>query len=397
MMNCDVDVLIIGGGPAGASTALLLARAGWSVAVVEKKKFPRPKVCGEFISATSAPLMQELGILDFYEKHAGPAVHRVGWLAADKMITAIMPHADNHLSKWGRALARDNLDAILLDAARSAGAQVWQPWTASELIDKQSHFVCKIATKEDCTEVSASLVIIAQGSWEKPLIKGIERGHENSDLLAFKTHFRHCALDQDLMSLISFPGGYGGLVHRDNQSVTLSCCIRRDILQTIRFENPGLQAGDAVLNYMMSTCVGIRSLFSSAQRCDPWLSVGPLRPGIRRCYLNGVFYVGNIAGEAHPIIAEGISMAMQSGWLLANALIKRAPTSCRKELALIGDNYTKRWHKQFANRIRAAACFAQVTTRSWPTNLLLSLVDQFPSLLSFAATLSGKTKVLPFS
>src|SRR5262245_14089568 len=51
------DALIVGAGPAGSAAALLLARAGWSVALIEKAEFPRRKVCGEFISATSLPLL----------------------------------------------------------------------------------------------------------------------------------------------------------------------------------------------------------------------------------------------------------------------------------------------------------------------------------------------------
>lgn len=392
-MTCKVDILIVGGGPAGATTGLLLARSGWSVAIVEKKNFPRPKVCGEFISAATLPLMQELGILNFYATHAGPAVQQVGLFAADTMLTSAMPPADNSFGKWGRALGREYLDEVLLNEARQAGAKIWQPWSASALEDKQTHFMCTVATKDKTAEIAAQLIIIANGSWERSVVKRPDILHSQSDLLAFKARFRNCILEHDLMPLISFPGGYGGLVHSDSEHVTLSCCIRRDVLQKIRVQNPRLQAGDAVLHYIKSTCVGVHRVLSSAYREGPWLSVGPLWPGIRRCYDNGIFYVGNIAGEAHPVIAEGISMAMQSAWLLSQLLFTLPQGRVvRKDLASIGRDYRKKWNAQFANRIRAAAFFAQMASRPQVMALLLPIIKRFPGLLTYGATLSGKIK-----
>jgi 2-polyprenyl-6-methoxyphenol hydroxylase-like FAD-dependent oxidoreductase len=68
------DALVIGAGPAGATAALMLAKAGWSVAIVEKSYFLRRKVCGEFILATSLPLLDEIGIADTILRRAGPEV-----------------------------------------------------------------------------------------------------------------------------------------------------------------------------------------------------------------------------------------------------------------------------------------------------------------------------------
>ena len=56
------DAVIVGAGPAGSAAARLLAEAGWSVALVEKSEFPRPKVCGEFISATSMAVLEACGV-----------------------------------------------------------------------------------------------------------------------------------------------------------------------------------------------------------------------------------------------------------------------------------------------------------------------------------------------
>ena len=56
------DAVIVGAGPAGSTAAILLARAGWSVALVEKQRFPRRKVCGECLAASNLPLLDALGI-----------------------------------------------------------------------------------------------------------------------------------------------------------------------------------------------------------------------------------------------------------------------------------------------------------------------------------------------
>src|SRR5680860_1549609 len=87
----NYDALVIGAGPAGGSAALMLARAGWNVVIVEKSTFPRRKVCGEFISATSLPILFQTGLGENFQEHAGPEVRRVGLFARDTVLEAPMP------------------------------------------------------------------------------------------------------------------------------------------------------------------------------------------------------------------------------------------------------------------------------------------------------------------
>ncbi len=396
MKDVKHDALIIGGGPAGATVALMLARAGWSVAVVEQKTFPRRKVCGEFISATNQPLLRELGVFEAFRNRAGPEVRRVGLFAQDTLLASAMPHASSSLGPWGRALGREHLDQLLLEAAARAGATLWQPWRAVELIRHKDGMLCTITAKGGTKDLSARIAIVAQGSWERGVWPGAKvRTHRRSDLLAFKAHFRNCDLPADLMPLLVFPGGYGGMVHSDDGRVSLSCCIGRDALSSSRRRYQSAHAGDAVIQHIQTFCLGVRRALSRASCDGMWLSAGPINPGIRKCYSDGIFFVGNIAGEAHPIVAEGISMAMQSSWLLAQQLVARQDDAVTtRMMSEIGTDYNVAWKDLFATRIHAAAFFAQIAMRPSTFALCLPILKKLPGMLTFGAHLSGKAQMI---
>lgn len=389
------DAVVIGGGPAGSTIALLLARAGWSVALVEKKIFPRRKVCGEFISATSLPLLNEVGIGDFYLSHSGPEIDKVGLFAVDTILTSPMPESNIISAKWGRALGREHLDFKLLEVAAKAGAKIWQPWNALDLKGNIADgFTCTIENKLQVEKISARIAIMAYGSWERDLLQlHPKHAHKPNDLLAFKAHFRNFHLSDNLMPMMVFPGGYGGLVRSDDERLSFSCCIRRDILNQARKKYPGQSAGAAVLQHIKTACLGVRQILEGAELEAQWLSTGPLRIGIRQCYKDGIFFVGNIAGESHPIIAEGISMAMQSSWLLSKVLIsKKNILDSENAVSIAGAEYTKYWRAQFSKRIHASSVFAQLAARPLAVSLLLPLFRQFPEILTYGAKLSGKVQ-----
>jgi flavin-dependent dehydrogenase len=387
------DAIVVGGGPAGATAALLLAQAGWSVAVVEKASFPRRKVCGEFISATSLPLLQRIGIGRAFLGQAGPEVRRVALFAADSMVSAAMPRGQD--AAWGRALGRETLDSLMLTEAIRAGARVWQPFAAIALHRARDALVCTIAAQRVPVELRGRLVILAHGSWERGLLPVAPQPHAAADLIAFKAHVVGSDLPADLMPLLVFPGGYGGMVHSDRGRVSLSCCIRRDVLAECRRRYPG-GAGASVLQHIQASCLGVRDALARAVLQGACLSAGPIRPGFRPLHAGGVFLVGNIAGEAHPIVAEGISMALQSAWLLSRELIARQDdigAGCAQE---VGRDYAAAWQRAFSGRVRAAGMFAALALRPAIGRRLLPLIERFPRVLTYGAQLSGKiAQVVP--
>ena len=403
-MQTNYDAIIIGAGASGSTAAILLAQAGWSVALIEKQDFPRRKVCGECIAASNLPLLDVLGIGDAFAAMAGAELRRVALLCGEQAVSAALPCSEDKSHPWGRALGREHLDVLLLQRAQAVKACVLQPCTAISLSGGAGNFRCSIAfdDRDEAMTLCAPVAIAAYGSWQPLPADRTCRAAERraSDLLAFKANFSNVRLDRGLLPVLSFRGGYGGMVVADHDTATVACCIRRDRLNACRRAFPGEQAGAVVEAYLRRECVGVQDALSRAARVGPWLAAGPVRPGVRlrrRCA--DAFLIGNAAGEAHPIIGEGISMAIQSAWLLCEELVRSRGVlgrgidaqQCQRQ---IHQRYADHWRAHFRPRMRLAALFAQAAMRPTITSSVLHLLRCAPGLLTYSARLSGKIQRL---
>jgi flavin-dependent dehydrogenase len=398
-MRAEYDAIIVGGGPSGATAAVQLAQAGWSVVIVEKAPFPRRKVCGEFISETTWPLLRQLGVADALRAIAGPIVRRVGVFAGSTVITSPLERTAAGTDDGGRAVGREYLDTLLLQRAAAVGAEVLQPWTLSAFGAIGDKYTCRVSEKGSgqIRELRSRLIIGAHGSWETGVLptQVPRQPARAADLFGFKAHFRDCALANDLMPLLAFPGGYGGMVHTDNGRVSLSCCIRRDTLELCRKRWPHLKAGAAVLAHIEASCRGVAEALTPATLDGAWLSAGPLRTGIRTFGHDGIFAVGNAAAEAHPIVAEGISIAIQSAHLLCAQLVERRVRHPSPDvLATIHAGYEAAWRRNFSRRLQVAALFAHLFMRPLGARVAAITLRCVPGLLTHGARWSGKIQPL---
>jgi flavin-dependent dehydrogenase len=110
---------------------------------------------------------------------------------------------------------------------------------------------------------------------------------------------------------------------------------------------------------------------------------------------DGVYRIGNAAAEAHPIIGEGMSMALQSASLLCTYLLAgdhvRALTDSTWQRD-VGRRYVAAWRRQFSPRLRLATAFAHLAMRPSGARLLMTAAHLWPGLLTAAARWSGKTR-----
>lgn len=397
-MNAGCDAIIVGAGPAGSTAAILLACAGWSVALVEQHAFPRRKVCGECIAAPTLPLFDALGIGADFDAIAGPGLRHVALFAGEDSVVAELPAFTEPSHAWGRVLGRDYLDELLLRRAIACGVQVWQPWRVRQVMPAaDGHSICHVVATNDGAQANliAPIVIAANGSWGTNPFEGSapRRVHRNSDLFAFKGNYRHASLAPGLLPVLAFPGGYGGLVLGDHGRLTFAFCLRRNLLRRCRGDLPGQPAAMAAREYVQRHVAGVHAALDGAEVDAAWLTVGPIRPGMRSAWRgNGVFAIGNAAGEAHPILGEGISMAVQSAWLLCNLLIARGPPATSRATEAVGRLYGRQWRRCFVPRIRFAALFAHAAMHTQSTSALLSLIRHWPGLLTRGAQVGGKVR-----
>jgi hypothetical protein len=246
------------------------------------------------------------------------------------------------------------------------------------------------------------VVIDAHGSWEAGPRIDAEADAEsqappraprrNSDLFAFKSRYRGSGLADGLLPVLAFEGGYGGLVVAEDGLTTLACCIRRDALRACRAALPGATAGEAVGHHLRRSCPELREQIDIGRIDGSWLSVGPIRPGIRVAERVDLFRVGNAAGETHPLIGEGITMALQSAFLLARHLSgQAAATLDRDRTEVLNRHYAAAWRARFAPRLRFAKAYAHAAMRPAVALPLQALLESWPSLLTRAARWAGKS------
>lgn len=295
------DLVVIGGGPAGTASAITAARSGARVRLFERGRFPRHKVCGEFVSAESLGLLQ--GLLAPQEaKLLSPALR----LPAARIFVdgRVLPA---EINPPAASISRFDLDAALWRSASHFGVEPCEQTVVRSL---EGTGPCHVVTSNGRFE--ARSIINASGRWSNLAASNAQPQVSPEKWIGLKAHFFEPAPALSV-DLYFFEGGYCGVQPISSGGadsagqINVCAMVRAEAaakLQNVFKLHPALRERSA--NWEPSTeAVSTSQLVFRTQQ--------PVREGI--------FLAGDAAGFVDPFVGDGISLALRSGALAAHSLI----------------------------------------------------------------------------
>ncbi len=306
------DLIVVGGGPAGASAAIVGAAAGFNVLLLERGGFPRQRVCGEFVSAESLDLLGNL--LDSAHRSLLTSAIRINQTRV--FVDGHLINADIHPA--AASIARIDLDAALWASAESCGVDGRQNCRV-ENISGDGPFQVKTSVGN----FESRAVINASGRWSNLTAGAKKTTNGDAKWIGLKAHFQGPAT-RGSVDLYFFEGGYCGVqpVNLDNSIVDEN---RINVCAMVRADRA------TTLQEVFGQCPQLeRESRNWTQRSAP-VSVAPLIFRDPRPERDKIFMAGDAAVFVDPFIGDGISLALRSGSLATQSLLP----FLRNEISLV--------------------------------------------------------------
>ena len=343
-MKSDVpvsDVLIAGAGPAGTALALRLARAGARVTLVERARFPRRKVCGEYLASGAVAALDELGVRAEIEPHAVR-------LRGVRIFAAGAPDISLEFARPAWSLTREQLDALLLDAACAAGATVVHGRVEDVLrSDGRARGFVVRDERGATADLHGRILVGADGVGSIVARKLGLTVLRHGGRYAVGGHYRGLGDLDGYVEMYVAAGAYFAVNPLSSELANMMLVVRKSVLAAW---SGAIDRGIAVKAAELAR--GRRAL-DCAERVGARVSIGPLEHRVRRRAARGVLLVGDAAGFVNPFTGQGVDLALRSSAAAARAVL--ASLAKPENEAVAFAEYDRALGRELAARRRLAA------------------------------------------
>ena len=360
-METNPDVLIIGGGLAGLTSAIHLSQKGLKVILIEKSDYPRHKVCGEYISNEILPYLLWLGA-DISKLNPTNITQFEFTTNTGKAAMAKLPLG-------GFGISRYALDHFLYQKALENNCTIIKETVTNFSFDND---VFTVITPNKI--LTAKIVLGAFGK-RSNIDQVLDRDfiHKKSPWLAIKAHYSG-DLNNNLVALHNFNGGYCGVSKVENNSINI--CYLADYATFKQYKN--------IEDYQQNVLYKnkhLKAIFeSSTLLFDKPITISQISFDKKQPVENHILMIGDTAGLIHPLCGNGMAMAIHSA-KIASELILDYYSNNPISRELLEKKYTKEWNLHFGKRIYMGRILAQILTNKTVTNVLVSIVASFPGLM----------------
>jgi geranylgeranyl reductase family protein len=378
--HLDAEVIVVGGGPAGASTAWALAREGVDVLVLDRAKFPRDKICAEYLSPQASRVLSDMGVLEEIER-TNPA-HLAGMrLRAPNGLVADGEFAANHgfrgFRDKGLAIRRTILDDIVLRGAASAGARIEESMRVTDITRNGSSRVSGVTVlRPDGPQTLRARYVVGADGLRSVIGRrlGLVRTSRIwPSRIALVAHYRKVQGVTDMGEMHVDYGGYFGIVDVGDGKMNVAVVVPMS-----RAHEIGEDKAEFFERWIASR-PHLAERFVGAERITPVRATGPFATASRRAWSPGAALVGDAADFFDPFTGEGIYAALHGGELLAPYLIEALGRDAKDERQVLS-GYDSARKREFGGK--------------WKLERIVGMAIAYPYFLNNAAKVLSRRKDL---
>lgn len=355
------DFIIIGGGLAGLTTALHLAKNDCSVCLIEKNLYPNHKVCGEYVSNEVLPYLKSLGI-DPFSVGAKQILKFKITNTKGNPITANLPLG-------GFGISRYSFDNLIFEELKDKAEVIFD--TVEKVNFEENLFYVTTQKKK---VLKADFVVGAFGK-RSNIDSFLNRKFmlQNSPWLAVKAHYEYDFPD-DAVHLHNFSGGYCGLSQTETGAV--NACYLATFKSFKKYGNI-----EAFQKQELSKNPFLDEFFSNAKPIfKKPLTISQISFHKKKPVENHIFMVGDSAGLIHPLCGNGMAMAIKSAQIFSEIFLEALREKDVDRITL-EKKYLTQWQNEFGERLSSGRYIQKVLMNPFTSKIGFTALRTFPSLV----------------